>query len=306
MLDLMPPAQKSKKSFYARHKNEIVSYGFLLIPIALWFAFLLVPLCMAISYSFSNLELSPSLITRYGFFQYAKVLRDTEFWKSIKVSLIWTVAMTIGNNALGFLIAFAVSRLKKWRRMFLALLFWPILVSAVVGALIIRMVFGPYDNSVMNIVISWFGRESVHWLTTERTALFSLMALPLILGFSVKMIIFYAAIVSIPSQYFEAAKLDTAKNWRIVWHIVLPLVKNIVVLNILLSIIGEMKVLGPMLLVTNGIAGTTSVMLYIYQLAFQMPAKGQATAASFIVFIIIFILSLIQLKLSGKAGANHE
>lgn len=297
---------KGIKKLSGQGRATLQGWLMMALPLGWWVVFFLVPLSMAFYFSFTNLKLSWNQITEYGFFQYVSVLTDPDFWDAVRVTFIWTVVMTISNNVIGFLMAYMISRLKRCRRLFLTLLFWPTLVSAVVSADITQTVFGPYGNDLMNIIIGWFGHEPIPWLEQESTALFSIMFMPMLFSFCVKMIIFYAAILSIPQNYYDALQLESNSFWVRMRYIVLPLIKDVLVLNILLSIIDGLKVLGPMQLVTNGNNGTRSVVLYIYQLAFESPSKGKASAAAFVVFVIILVVSLIQLKLSGKAGDSYE
>jgi ABC-type sugar transport system permease subunit len=269
--------------------------------------FFLVPFFMALFFSFTNLKISMDAITKTGFFQYKSVLTDADFWSAMRTTVIWTVAMMIGNNLFGVLMAILLVRLSKGRRIFLALLFWPTLVSAVVGSEITKTVFSADATGLVNMLIGLFGAKPVAWFEREGYALFSLMVMPFLFGFSIKMIIYYTSVMSIPSSYFEAARLETGSYSKIVRHITLPLIKNAFVLNILLSLIDGLKVLGPMQLITKGANGTQSSILYIYDYAFGTSSNmGKAAAAAFIVFAFILLASVGQLLISGKGSETYE
>lgn len=292
-----------KRSFLKRNKDHFKTYALLSFPIAWWGLFFVTPFVMALVISFSDMK-SAFTINNFGISQYKYVLTDRQFYDSLRVTFIWTALMTVGNNLFGFLTAYAIYKLKRGRRFFLALLFWPFLVSAVANANITKFVFGPSSNNLVNAVLRLFGQSPVAWLDKQRTALFSLVILPFFLGFSVKMIIFYTGLLAIPSQYYEAARLETNKAFPILRYITLPLLKNIIVLNLLLSVIDGIKVVGPMMLVTKGNFGTMSAVYYIYTNIASN--KARAAASAFIVFIVILIVSAVQLKLSGKSGATYE
>jgi multiple sugar transport system permease protein len=280
----------------------------LLIPLLWWIVFFLVPFFMALSYSFTDLKLDPSQISRIGFFQYEKVLTDENFWLSIRNTVIWTFFMMIGNNFFGLLLAVLISRLKRGRKLFIALLFWPTLVSAVVGSTITAAIFSADQFGLANIIVGWFGVGPVAWFENPDTALWALMVMPFFFGFSIKMIIYYSGLMSIPQSYYEACDLETNSKWHKFRHISLPLLKNAFVLNMILSLIEGLKVLGPMQLVTNGGPdnSTLSSLLYIFKLSFETPNRGQGVAAAFILFMIILVFSLVQLKLSGREADTYE
>jgi ABC-type sugar transport system permease subunit len=222
------------------------------------------------------------------------------------VTVLWTIAMSIGNNLMGLLCAFLIHSLKRGKRFFLALLFWPSLVSGVVGSDVTKLVFGSDSSSLANKLIMAFGHEPIQWLTDEKTALLSLMIMPFFFGFCTKMLIYYSSIIAIPGNYREAASLDTNSRLSIFFRVTLPLMKNALVLNLLLSIIDGFKILGPMQLVTGGGYGTQSSMLYIYNTAFEDGQFGRACAYATILFLIILVFTLIQRKFSGSEVDDVE
>ncbi len=300
------------KKFIRKHKKEIQAFLLIGFPLIWWSVFFLIAFCSSFYYSFTDLRFDPSKITSFTFDNYARLFGfmgkelDTEFWSSLKVTVIWTVVMLIGNNVSGLLLAFLIKSLKRGKKFFLALLFWPSLVSAVVGSDIAKMIFSSESTGLANVVIGWFGAEPIQWFSDESWALFALMVTPFFLGFCIKLLIYYSSIISIPDSYIESATLETSSKFKVFFTITLPLMKNAIVLNIMLSIIDGFKVLGPMQLITDGAYKTQSVVLYIYNLAFQKQQMGRACAYSFVLFIIILAFSLLQLKISGKEADTFE
>lgn len=296
-------------------KNEIKAYSLLGFPLAWWTLFFVVAFFSALFFSFTNVSLK-SLATgseiKFTLDNYRSLFDigwkkfDDTFWDSLGVTVIWTAVMSFGNNVMGLLCAFLLSQLKKGKRFFLALLFWPSLVSGVVGSDVTKMVFGSGNNSLANKLIMSFGMEPIQWLTDEQTALLALMIMPFFFGFCMKMLIYYSSIIAIPTMYKEAASLETDSRLKIFTTVTLPLMKNALILNLLLSIIDGFKVLGPMQLVTNGGYGTESTMLYIYSTAFEDGKFGRACAYATVLFVIILIFTLIQRKVSGSEVDDLE
>ena len=296
-------------------KNEIKAYSLLGFPLAWWTVFFVIAFFSALVFSFTNVSLK-SLATgseiKFTVDNYKNLFDanwknfDEGYWDSLKVTMIWTFAMAIGNNIMGLLCAFLISQLKHGKRFFLAVLFWPSLVSGVVGSDVTKLVFGSGNNSLANKLIMAFGHEPIQWLTDDQTALIALMIMPFFFGFCTKMLIYYSSIIAIPNMYKEAALLETKSKFRIFFTVTFPLMKNALVLNLLLSIIDGFKILGPMQLVTKGGYGTESTMLYIYNTAFEDGKFGRACAYAAILFAIILIFTFIQRKISGQEVDDLE
>lgn len=313
----MGTAELSEKTSHRknRFRNELKAYSLLGFPLAWWTLFFVVAFFTALFFSFTNVSLN-KLATgaeisftldnykRIFFFGWKKF--DTEFWSSLGVTIRWTLVMTLGNNLMGLLCAFLIHSLKRGKRFFLALLFWPSLVSGVVGSDVTKLVFDSGSNSLANKLVMAFGHEPIQWLTDEQFALISLMIMPFFFGFCTKMLIYYSSIIAIPNTYKEAAMLDTDSHTKIFFHVTLPLMKNALILNLLLSIIDGFKILGPMQLITKGGYGTNSAMLYIYNTAFEDGMFGRSCAYATILFLIILVFTLVQRKISGSEVDSLE
>lgn len=302
--------------FRRKHRNEINAYSLIALPLIWWTVFFVIAFVWAFLASFTDMRggYGWEFATKITFDNYINVFkfgsaRSKAFWDSMLVTTIWTLVMTIANNVMGLLCAFLIKSLKKGGKVFLALLFWPSLVSAVVGADITKTLFASDTSGIFNQIIVAFGGTAVNWLENSGTALWSLMFVSFFFGFCQKLLIYYSSIISIPDSYLEAASLETNSKWKVFFKVTLPLMKNAIVLNTLLSIIEGFKILGPMQLVTGGgpDGSTQSVMLLIYNTLFNAPSRvGQGCAYAFVLFVIIFILSVIQKKIAGKEETSIE
>lgn len=297
---------KSKKLLH-KYRKEFKAYLLIMLPLLWWGVFFIYAFFRAFYFSFTDLGLRVTEISAFTFDNYIQLFSSSsryfsEFWNSMKVTMIWAFSMMFLNNFMGLLAAFLIDSLKRGKKLFLALLFWPSLVSAVVGSDIATTIFSGDEAGLANQIVMFFGGQPQQWFDQESTALIALMITPFFFGFCVKMLIYYASLISIPNIYKEVASLETTSKLKIFWNVTMPLMKNAIVLNMLLSLIDGFKILGPMQLVTNGgpNKSTQSIMLMIYNLAFNSGKMGLASAAAFLLFIIIIIFTLIQMKISGK------
>lgn len=291
-------------------KETLTSYALLSLPILWWGIFFLFAFLRAVYFSFTDLRFDTELISTFNLDNYIRLFRDEVFGKALLNTLIWTVVTTLANNLLGLVIAFLIFKLTKGRKLFLTLLFWPTLVSAVVGAEITKLLFNPSDNGVINSIIRACGGNPLGWYNDPKMALFTLMILPTLLGFSTQMMIYYVAFTGVPKQYVEAAQLETDSNFAVLTRVYVPLIKNALSYNLLISLIGNLKVMAPMQLVSiDGKGGplnsTVTIMLYLYNKGITGYEMGYACAVGVVTLLIIMVLGITQLKVSGKA-ADYE
>ena len=292
-------------------KRDMKAYGMLSFPMVWWGIFFLYAFIRAIYFSFTDLRFSVDKISTFNFDNYIRLFHDETFGKAIGNTAIWTVVMTIFNNVLGLLFAWLIFRMKKGRKLFLALLFWPTLVSAVVGAQVTKLLFNPSDSGVINSIIIACRGNPIGWYNDPKIALVTLMIVPSLLGFSTQMMIYYVALMSVPKSYAEAARLETNSQWTILGKVYLPLIRNAITYNMILSLIGNLKVIGPMQLVSESGKGgpldsTMTIMLYLYNKGIVGYEMGYACAIGVITLLIILILSGIQLKLTGIKAVDYE
>lgn len=292
-------------------KRDMKAYGMLSFPMVWWGIFFLYAFIRAIYFSFTDLRFSVDKISTFNFDNYIRLFHDETFGKAIGNTAIWTVVMTIFNNVFGLLFAWLIFRMKKGRKLFLALLFWPTLVSAVVGAQVTKLLFNPSDSGVINSIIIACGGNPIGWYNDPKIALVTLMIVPSLLGFSTQMMIYYVALMSVPKSYAEAARLETNSQWTILGKVYLPLIRNAITYNMILSLIGNLKVIGPMQLVSESGKGgpldsTMTIMLYLYNKGIVGYEMGYACAIGVITLLIILILSGIQLKLTGIKAVDYE
>ncbi len=287
--------------FRDKHNRELTAYKLLGIPLTLWFIFFVFALFRAFFISLTDWNLL-SQASFIGLDNYKEILSNRETINIFKNTIIWTLFIAIGHNVLGLFTAYMLNDIPKGESVFRTLLYWPVLVSLVVGAEMIKYIFNPSPFGLMNSILIKIGMEPMAWYQSPRMALISLIIFPMLTGFGIKMIIYQAGFKGIPKSIYEAAKLDGASEWQQFTRITLPLIKPVIILNFVMSTIEGFRVLAPMQLVTNGgpISSTETVVLSIYKHGFVKNNMGYASALAFILFGIILLIAAIQLKLQGE------
>jgi len=178
----------------------------------------------------------------------------------------------------------------------------PLLSSIALGS-IWKYMYAP--NGAINIVLTSVGLASLtqNWLGDPKLALYSLIATNTWKWVGVSMIIYLAGLQAIPEDINEAASIDGVSVWQRFRHITFPLIAPAFTINIVLSMIGSLKVFDIIYIMTQGGPGraTESLTTYIFGRAFDANKFGYGTAVAMVMFAIILVLSLIQLRfLSGR------
>lgn len=245
-----------------------------------------------------------------GLSNYQTVLTDPMFWKSLYNTLYMGLLAVVLGVALSFILATLVHNLPwlKWRNFFKGVYFLPNVVSLVAASILFQLLFHPGSEGILNYVLGWVGIDPVGWFTNPAISRLSIVLMTLwgMLGYNT--IIFIAAISSVPRDLYEAAEVDGA-TWYSKWlYITIPYLRPIIVFMVIVSTITAMKRFTDVWLI-GGTAGNPAgslmtVVLYIYRNAFLSSQMGIASAASYILFMIILVLSICMLLANRKTDVD--
>jgi multiple sugar transport system permease protein len=182
-------------------------------------------------------------------------------------------------------------------------LFFPNILSNVVVALIWQTMFTP-NYGFINNVLGVFGLPGQRWLVEPNHAMYTIFVVSTWKGLGANLIIFIAGLKAIPGEYYEAASIDGASSWQAFRHITLPCLHPATIFVTTMAIIGSFKVFDLVLIMTGGGPGnaTKTFVQFIYELAFNRFQFGRASAAAFLFFIILFVLTIMQRKVLSSGG----
>lgn len=265
---------------------------YLFIPVV-WYTFaVFVPLITAMFYSLFEWKGGPSK-TFIGLENYISLFKDKIFWGAFINNIYIVIACIIGQIGIAFIIVLMVnSRLAKLKGIHRTFAFFPSTVSAVCIGFIWMMIYD-YKRGVLNWVLEQLGKADLTrvWLNEPKLVLL-LVCIPLIWQFiGYYMVILLSAIGSVDSEIFEVAELDGASAFQRAIYIVLPLIKNTVLVCITLCVAGNMKVFDHIYTMTKGGPGNSSMVMamYGYQVSFSQQNMGYGSAIS----VGIFVVSLL-------------
>lgn len=264
--------------------------------IVLFGLFFVWPAVIGLVYSFTNYTgVGPFQFV--GLSNYTTLFGDSTFYAALTRTLTYTVLMVPLNFVFSLLIAnLLVSRQAKGRSVARIVFFIPWLLSPIVVGVLWRWLFGE-NFGLVNYVIEKLGGHAVPWQSNANLSLAVVVMAGAwaLTGFS--MLLFIAAIKNVPTSYYEAASLDGAGPWRQFISITLPSIAPTSFIVILLNTINAMKEYPLFVSLNNGGPGTSNNLLvqYIYETGFDKGQIGYASAASFVLMLILMAVAIIQL-----------
>ncbi|GIP31138.1 carbohydrate ABC transporter permease [Paenibacillus sp. J2TS4] len=282
-------------------KQFIKDYGwcyiFIALPFLLFLVFTVYPLVTAFIMSFQEYGVMQS--TFIGLDNYKYLVNNEIFWKSMANTTIYTLGTVPVNILISFFLSLMIFPLNKRSQTFFKASFYlPAVTSGITMSLIWLWMFDPTKSGLMNIILSWFGIGQQMWLASSSSALFSIMLMTYIGGHGGGVILYLAAMGGIPRSLYEAAEIDAAGWWSKMKNITWPLLKPTTLYMLITGVIGSFQVFEATYVMTQGGPNfsTTTIAYLIYQHAFQYYQFGLAAAESFILGIVIIVISVLQFK----------
>jgi multiple sugar transport system permease protein len=279
-------------------------YGYLFIsPQALGFlAFVVGPIAAVFWYSLHQRNLLTGVSTFVGLDNFQTMLAsDVVFRKVLLNSLIFTAGLVPLNIVLALLLALLLARQLPGVTLFRTLFFAPVVTSAVAWAIVWRFMLQG-EMGTVNQMLALVGLDGPNWLREGGWAMAAVIVTRVLKNVGLNMIIYLAAIKSIPKEYGDAARVDGANAWQVLRNVTLPLLAPTTLLITVITIVGSLQVFDHILLMTGGgPANATSVLVYyIYQQGFRFFATGYASSLAVILFLVTLGLTVMQWFLRGR------
>lgn len=293
-----------------RGKKRFVNFGYkrrlslwglgFAFPALLFFSFFFVyPIFRTFIMSFYswNILEQPRYI---GLSNYKTMAGSQEFLQSLQVTVYYVLGTVVPILMLALPAALLFNCSFFGKDAFLATWYLPVIIPFTVVAILWRLMYNP-TYGFLTLFTSALGLENVRWLSDAKLAMPALNLLSVWRAAPYYMVILLAGLGSIPKDYYEAARIDGANGWRIFWGITLPLLQPVMLYVVVISIISTFQVFVLPYVMTQGGPGAATRVLpfYIYQNAFDYLRMGYACAVSFVLFLILLILTAAQLRLFG-------
>ncbi|WP_369017783.1 sugar ABC transporter permease [Thermatribacter velox] len=288
-------------------RRKWIGYAFVLPAFFFMVVFILYPLIESLILSFYDWT-GISAKTFVGFENFRYLLKDRVFWLALKNNLIFTVLATAGTVILGFFLAVAIERRVRGWWFYKVVYFLPVMVSMTVVGLLWGRLLDPTLGPV-NFILKKLGVASPpFWLGDPKTSLLSIIGVSIWQYAGFPMIILLAAMENVPLEVHDAATIDGVSEWQRIWYIIFPLIKPVFLMITVLQIIFSFKVFDIVWAMTQGGPGDSSIVLgvYLYKAAFRYTRFGYGAAIAVAMFLIIFPLSLLYIRLTRLEEAVEE
>lgn len=285
------PAAKQRINFRKACKNNIGF--FFIVPWLLGFLlFKLYPFASSLYYSFSDFHLFRG-ISEYGIDNYVKIFTDDKILKALGVTFRYSFLTVPLKLVAALFIAYILNFKLKGVNLFRTAYYIPsILGGSVAIAVLWKAVFR--DDGLMNTALGFFGIQGPNWLSDPHYALF-IICLLRVWQFGSAMVIFLAALKGVPQELYEAASIDGAGKWRQFFSVTVPLITPVIFYNLVTQLCQAFQEFnGPYIITQGGPRNsTTLISLLVYNSAFKTYEMGMASAMSWVMFIIVMVLTSI-------------
>ncbi|MCC6396920.1 MAG: sugar ABC transporter permease [Bacteroidetes bacterium] len=298
MVKATPHADQHQQSRRARERKDIIAGVLFLSPTLLVFSlFVVFPVVFSFFLSFHKWNMFSAEQAFVGFDNYAAILVNPEFWSVLSNTALYTLGTVPLNMVIALAAAYVLNKKIIGRRILRTAFFLPVVMSPVAAAVIWRWVYEP-NFGLLNYGLSVFGIPSVNWLNDPTAAMFALILMGVWKSFGVNLVLFSAGLQGIPEQYYEAAQIDGAGKVRQFWNITLPLLSPTTFFILVMSIISSFQVFDTVYVLTSGgpLGSTKVLVFYLYENAFKYFEMGYASAVAYLLFAIVFVLTLVQVK----------
>lgn len=275
-------------------------------PLLVIGVFFFVPVAAALVMSMTDFDLYALADLKnlrfVGLANYAELLQTPLFWKALGNTLFFVVAGVPLSIAASLGAALLLNSQLAWfKPLFRTAFFAPVVTSMVAVAVIWRYLYHARYGFI-NYGLDLVGLAPVDWLGDPRFAMPSIILFAVWKNFGYNMIIFLAGLQSIPSELYEAAELDGARSLAMLRHITLPALAPTMFMVSILTMAGYFQLFAEPYMMTEGgpLQSTVSVLYFMYEQGFKWWNLGSATAVAFILFLLMFGVTMLQMRVAGR------
>ena len=278
-----------------KYYGKLAPYLFLLPAAIVLVIFFFIPFFQTFALSFLNYSkdiYNPSFI---GIDNYIKLFNNPVFYKVMWNTFIYLFVAVPVLAILPLFLAILINQKIKGVTLYKILIYLPVIVSIVVAAIAFKWLYA--DQGILNYIVNSLGFESIGWLTDPKYALYSVIIVTIWKGIGYYMIIYLAALMSVPKELYEACEIDGANFLTKHLTVTVPHIMPTIALVTTISAISAMKVFAEIYVMTKGgpLNSSKTIVYYIYERAFENLDLGFASAMAVVLLVIVMVFSLINI-----------
>jgi multiple sugar transport system permease protein len=260
-------------------------------------AFGLFPVLFSLGLSFSRFNPArPGASHFVGAENYAALMSDGTFWQSVGNTAFFAIGTIPFTTGIALALALLLHSRPPAGGFFRTALFVPTVISLVVISLVFRYIYAP--SGMLNGFLGWFGIHGKAWLQEPNFALPAIMAMDVWAAVGYYMILMLAGLKAIPQEIYDSASVDGAGWWAKLWHITLPGLRPMLLFVVVINTIRSLQVFVEIVVMTQGgpLNRTLTVVYYLYETAFYKLRMGYGSAIAYALFVILFVVTLVQMR----------
>jgi multiple sugar transport system permease protein len=285
-------------------RKRMWAYIFTAFPVVFFLVVRIFPMLYTFNLSLREWDILSETKPLVGFQNFQALFTDTLFWKALRNTFLYTAIIVPGGLVLGLIIALLLNAITRFAVLFRVIYFAPFVTSLVAISFVWKWMYDPAFG-LFNTLLTAMGLPAQDFLQDPSQVLAAIAVMTIWHGLGFQIIIFLAGLRAIPDMYYDAAKIDGAGAWQIFWNITLPLLNPTVVFLLITSAIQSLRIFTQVFNMTfpnvgGPLQNGTTLVLEIYQQAFHHFKMGYASAMTVVLFGIILVITLLQLKLLSK------
>ena len=314
------PPVKPRRKLSLSSREAIWAYVFLLVPLGFFLFFRLWPAVQSLKLSFFSWHVDPEARNFVGLQYYramwAEFQARGDIYKALRNMIYYFVLVVFGQVSLGLLAALLLNSVERFRSIFRAIFFAPYVTPAAAVAWvwgwmysvnfgIFNRLLSDWSDWVTGIGLPWLAIDPQPFLTSPTQALVAVSVVIVWQQLGFQVVIFLAGLQGIPRQFHEAAAIDGANGWQRFWKVTFPLLNPVLVFSLVISTIATLQIFDQVVNINftdqgGPLGSTLTLALYMYQQAFEKFQIGYAAAVTVLLFAIIMVITLLQLKLTQR------
>lgn len=282
-----------------RHVRRFApGYLFLLPSAAILAVFVVYPIAQSVWMSLHDWNFFSSSHRFVGLANYRTMWHDPRFWNALRNTVIYTAVVVPAQVAIGLALAVALQRNTFGNKFFRSIFFFPVISALATMGIVWKFLLDP-QIGIINHLMTSVGLPSVDFLQSTTWALPTVIFVGVWKSAGFAMVIFLAALQDVPTSLLEAATIDGAGPWQRFRRVVLPLLRPSMLFAAVIATITSMQLFDQVYVMTNGgpLFHTDTLVTYLYQVGFTDFRSGYAAAISTVLFLLILLISVLQLRL---------
>jgi raffinose/stachyose/melibiose transport system permease protein len=295
---------KKKNTHIMKHGyRNLTALQFLALPLILYSVFVIVPIVQAAYYGFFKWNGLGPLEQFVGFSNFITILKDSVFHRALLNNFLIILLSMLIQLPFALLIALAIGRTLRGSVFFRSIFFLPYILSEVIAGVMWKFIYHPQFGFSNSILASMFpSLKDAAFLGNPNTAFYAIFFVLWWKYFGLHMVLYIAGLQSIPVELEEAAYIDGANDFRLNWHIIIPMLKPTIMISVFFSIIGSIQTFDIVWAMSEGgpVNASETMVTYLYKTGFQRFNIAYGSAVAIIIFAICIFVNYVYQRISEK------